>query len=417
MTEFTTPWLDLVGGRDPHQGAKRLWAELVSPESVPGYSKVRWWSKVEIWFVMARNFHQLSPFIRLLQQRDIVDVTTRKMLTILRERGAQLQRELAVMLDMQPIVKTTYELEGDRLEILLVYRRIEALRRLEAVLPNLDSLFCALTDSKLALRRYGRAIKAYQEGVLPNLDTVLRSQVKLEVGVGIKKQFPGMGAFKGKIFGSSMVDSTLYPGKERLAYSVRYDADGTVDEFEEEEIRPLICIDEMPHRKELCDAVAQAFDYMENRFTGNCDDVYDCSEMYEWCRVLQVFDPMYGRSHTSVNSIDDLAKVTPLVAHANLQDMKSELLKFLTLSQDVTVNYNDVDSFTQTTLSWWRNNASELPAWSAAAKAVFAITPNSASCERAFAALRNLFDEKQISSLSDQIESALLLNINGREIG
>ena len=57
LMEFTTPWLDLVGGREPHQGAKALWKTMVAPQEVPGYSKVRWWSKAEIWFVMAENFH------------------------------------------------------------------------------------------------------------------------------------------------------------------------------------------------------------------------------------------------------------------------------------------------------------------------------------------------------------------------
>lgn len=48
LTEFTTSWLELVGGRDPHQGAKVLWKTMVAPQEVPGYSKVRWWSKAEI---------------------------------------------------------------------------------------------------------------------------------------------------------------------------------------------------------------------------------------------------------------------------------------------------------------------------------------------------------------------------------
>ena len=42
---------------------------------------------------------------------------------------------------------------------------------------------------------------------------------------------------------------------------------------------------------------------------------------------------------------------------------------------------------------------------------------NSASCERVFALLRNLFGESQMSSLADYIQAALMLNYNKREVG
>lgn len=59
------------------------------------------------------------------------------------------------MMDVRLLVTTTHELEGDRLEILLVYRRIEE------------------------LRAHGRSIAANhaanEDGVLPNVDAVLRA--------------------------------------------------------------------------------------------------------------------------------------------------------------------------------------------------------------------------------------------------
>ena len=51
---------------------------------------------------------------------------------------------------MEILVKTTYALEGDRLEILVTYERIEALRAL------------------------GRSIQSKADGVLPNVDSTLR---------------------------------------------------------------------------------------------------------------------------------------------------------------------------------------------------------------------------------------------------
>ena len=46
-----------------------------------------------------------------------------------------------------------------------------------------------------------------------------------------------------------------------------------------------------------------------------------------------------------------------------------------------------------------------------------AISPNSASCERVFALLKNLFGEQQVLALADYIQAALMLNYNQRRVG
>ena len=56
-------------------------------------------------------------------------------------------------------------------------------------------------------------------------------------------------------------------------------------------------------------------------------------------------------------------------------------------------------------------------AWALAARVVFAISPNSASCERVFSLLKNLFGDEQMSALADYIQAALMLNYNGRQVG
>ena len=48
---------------------------------------------------------------------------------------------------------------------------------------------------------------------------------------------------------------------------------------------------------------------------------------------------------------------------------------------------------------------------------MFAISPNSASCERVFALLKRLFGEQQMRSLADLVQAALMLNYNGRKVG
>ena len=62
-------------------------------------------------------------------------------------------------------------------------------------------------------------------------------------------------------------------------------------------------------------------------------------------------------------------------------------------------------------------NSLELPAWSAAARIIFALSPNSASCERVFSLLANFLGDQQMSALADGISAAMMLAYNGREVG
>ena len=52
-----------------------------------------------------------------------------------------------------------------------------------------------------------------------------------------------------------------------------------------------------------------------------------------------------------------------------------------------------------------------------AARVVFAISANSANCERVFALIKTMFGEQQMLSLSDMIQAALMLRSNGRRVG
>ena len=47
----------------------------------------------------------------------------------------------------------------------------------------------------------------------------------------------------------------------------------------------------------------------------------------------------------------------------------------------------------------------------------FALSPNSASCERVFSLVKTMFGEQQMSTLADYIRAALMLKFNKRVIG
>jgi hypothetical protein len=61
---------------------------------------------------------------------------------------------------------------------------------------------------------------------------------------------------------------------------VKYTADGTVEDYEEEEIRKLIVVVDLRPRKDLARSISVGFEYLKNRMTGNCDNQYSCKEMF-----------------------------------------------------------------------------------------------------------------------------------------
>jgi len=78
---------------------------------------------------------------------------------------------------------------------------------------------------------------------------------------------------------------------------------------------------------------------------------------------------------------------------------------------------SSVADFSAAVLKWWRTNGKSFPAWAQAARIAFAISPNSASCERVFAMLKDMLGEDQMSVLADYISAALMLRYNKRRVG
>ena len=135
---------------------------------------------------------------------------------------------------------------------------------------------------------------------------------------------------------------------------------------------------------------------------------------------VQVFDPAFAAAHATPQWVDDLANVKPLGALADMAKMKAQLPIYLTRAQGFTADISDVAAFSDSVLDWWRRNVDDaISAWAEAARIVFAISPNSASCEpeRVFALLKNMFGDQQMSTLADCVQAALMLRYNGRKIG
>jgi hypothetical protein len=216
------------------------------------------------------------------------------------------------------------------------------------------------------------------------------------------------------------------------AWLVRYDSDGAEEHFEELELRlnkhgptpiqgdgkPVLMVRDLPERKAICDSLAEAFNYLETRLTGTCDAQYDCSAMYEILRVIRAFDPNFAHVHVDAVFIDSMAAITPLAGLGMLPDLKRELPLYLSAAQHApALDKSSVETYSESLLKWWRVNGNSFPAWAKAARVAFALSPNSASCERVFALLKNMFDADQLSSLADQLQASLMLAYNKRRVG
>ena len=85
------------------------------------------------------------------------------------------------------------------------------------------------------------------------------------------------------------------------------------------------------------------------------------------------------------------------------------LLKSLLLLAFQSIDHGDEGYFTIKILSWWKRNASEVWAWSEAARIALAKAPNSAGAERIFSLLKKLFESNQDTALSDYIRGSIML--------
>ena len=81
--------------------------------------------------------------------------------------------------------------------------------------------------------------------------------------------------------------------------------------------------------------------------------------------------------------------------------MKSEVHAYLTACVGVVVDTSSLEAFTNDILLFWRRNGNKFPTWAAAARIIFAMTPNSASAERVFSLLKAMFGDARATSLSD----------------
>ena len=105
---------------------------------------------------------------------------------------------------------------------------------------------------------------------------------------------------------------------------------------------------------------------------------------YEICELFQLFDPSFIEQN-DITAANRLEVTAPFGARPVLMAvLQRDMHLYVVAPAGFTIGHGDVDDFTAGILTWWKNHAAEIGAWSEAAKISFALAPNSAGGERAF---------------------------------
>lgn len=387
LKEFMTPWLSLV---QHHPSAKSKWKEMLGT-SMKGYSTIRWFSREELCNELAENFGMLKEFVDYLVRDEIGDAHPKKMCSILDSQGEALQLELACNLDMKPVIKACYGLEGDGLTVLLARRKIDSLLAWGATVGD-------------------------ESHSMPNVAAVLRAKVKLEPGVKIYEYFADVQPpkwFKG----------TIVPPRTDGLITVKYEDNSQIDQ-EEREARQWVDVRQMPEWIRLAEAAKAGITYLRNRMTGNLPAAhmnYDCSRMFAVLDAVQIFDPSWAAQLSNQAAISEAVdKLRLLKSLEEMVDkLKNESAAYITAASKVTIDHTETvadHSFTNGVLKFFSENhgTDSFPTWIEAAKVVFAFTPASAAAERVFSLLNCMYGEDQIRAKADGIQAGVMLRYNKR---
>jgi hypothetical protein len=251
-------------------------------------------------------------------------------------------------------------------------------------------------------------------GTVPNLDGVVRSKIDIKIGTKMAKHFTGVGLCDGKVIAYAKVNSTIHTNQEVDAYTVKYTVDGATEDLEDEEIRPLLVLTGNALRADALDSVRPAFTYLENRITNRCQENFHYGQTHSMFGCFRCFDP--GRAYDlDIQDIDiDQLELEfpPIQVHGLAAGMKAMLSTYLSLGRDFETDRSSVEDFTRDVLRFWRVHGDSLGAWKQAARMAFCVSPNSATSERVFSALQDMFGSKQDRTLGDQVEAGLMLRFN-----
>lgn len=174
----------------------------------------------------------------------------------------------------------------------------------------------------------------------------------------------------------------------------------------------------MQVRKKVIGSLKPGFEYLEARLTDTCPtSSYYLSQEYAVFKAVRIFDPSVAREMSIDASMVENLAVLRCLSRELIDRMKSEVDSYAAAAADVEISRADVQDFTDQVLAFWRAHRRDLLAFAEAARIVFALSPNSASCERVFSLLAVMFGDNQKSALADLLQGSLMLRYNKRPVG
>ena len=189
-----------------------------------------------------------------------------------------------------------------------------------------------------------------QFGRSPPSQSVRRKSHTIAVGTEIREWYPAPHSqwFHGTV--------TRKATAARPKYQIKYVEDGNTIEYDELEVRNWIDVRKFPQWTTAVNAVKEAFVYLENRITDNCQTPYHCSGPYEVCRVSQLFDPSFAVVNLSPNFVDELCAAVPALGNAAAA-LKAEVEAYRVEARSApAMDHSDVQAFTEAILEFWRKH-------------------------------------------------------------
>lgn len=141
--------------------------------------------------------------------------------------------------------------------------------------------------------------------------------------------------------------------------------------------------------------------FYQQKFSGQFRVIVRAFKAARLCCPVQV-----QSLDITAESLEEFRNFPFINDDTKIANLAEELPAYLAAADGVTVTCED-DKVT-----WWAAHADNLPHWSSLVKTLLLIQPSSASAERAFSILTNVFNAQQDRTLEDYIEACVMLQYN-----
>jgi len=126
--------------------------------------------------------------------------------------------------------------------------------------------------------------------------------------------------------------------------------------------------------------------------------------------VQLVYPSYFVERSATFDLVARLAEIKPFGERPDLvARLQRDLPTYIAAANGFSIDHGDAGDFTKGILSSWKSHASEVGAWSEAARIALAVVPNSAGAELAFSLLKILFGSNQVTALSDYVRGPIIL--------